>query len=712
MILGTAAYMSPEQAKGRTVDRRTDIWAFGVVLYEMLTGKQLFTGEGIGEILASIIKEEPKLDALPARVAPIVERCLRKDLRKRWQAVGDIRIALEEGIPVSAGVPAIRRPTAWMALAGIGLLIAAAAFWIAWRATRAVEHPLMRLSVDLGPDAVAGLSTTAAISPDGTRLAFPARSADGQRQLATRLLDQPQATLLAGTENAEDPFYSPDGQWVGFFAEGKMKKVSVRGGAVVTLCDAPSGRGAAWGEDGNIIATLNSTPGTGLSRVPAAGGLPQVLTKPGEGEVTNRWPQILPGGQSVLFTGSNTTAIYDDASIEVLSLKTGQARVVQRGGYFGRYLPGGYLVYLHQGTLFGVPFDRDRLEVRGTPAPLLEDVAGNKDTGGGQFDSSRNGTFVYLSGKPSGGNLTVAWLDSAGNTEPLLPAPGNYLDLRLSPDGNRLAFSTGAEDIRVYDRGRNTTTRLTFTHLGSRFPVWTPDGKHIVFQSQGASSVSLEWIRADGSGEAQRLLERKTELRSYSFSPDGKRLAFSELNAETGMDIWMLPLDASDPERPKPGKPEPFLRTAANELEPEFSPDGRWIAYMSDETQRFEVYVRPLLAGGSSGSGKWLISTGGGRLPAWSRDGRELFYETLDNRIMALSYTAKGDSFTPDKPRLWSSMQLFDLAPALNLDLAPDGKRFAVVPLPESAGEQKGPLHATFLLNFFDEVRRRIPAGK
>jgi serine/threonine-protein kinase len=178
------------------------------------------------------------------------------------------------------------------------------------------------------------------------------------------------------------------------------------------------------------------------------------------------------------------------------------------------------------------------------------------------------------------------------------------------------------------------------------------------------------------------------------------------------MDIWMLPLDASDPERPKPGKPEPFLRTAANELEPEFSPDGRWIAYMSDETQRFEVYVRPLLAGGSSGSGKWLISTGGGRLPAWSRDGRELFYETLDNRIMALSYTAKGDSFTPDKPRLWSSMQLFDLAPALNLDLAPDGKRFAVVPLPESAGEQKGPLHATFLLNFFDEVRRRIPAGK
>jgi serine/threonine-protein kinase len=584
-----------------------------------------------------------------------------------------------------------------------------------WRATRPIEQPLSRFSVDLGPEAVAGPRITAAISPDGRRLTFVARGAGGKEQLATRLLDQANPTFLAGTENAADPFFSPDGQWIGFFADGKMKKVSVQGGTAVTLCDAPGGRGAAWGEDGNIVATLNNgISSIGLSRVPAAGGTAQALTRPGEqGDATQRWPQILPGGQAVLLTGNKTITNFDEASIEVLSLKTGQVKVVQRGGYFGRYLRGGYLVYLHQGTLFGAPFDLDRLEVRGAPAALLEDVGGSPTTGGGQLDFSRNGTFVYLSGKSSSAFPTVVWLDSASKTQPLLP-PGteNYLDLRVSPDGKRLAVSNGLNNIQVFDWGRDTMTRLTFTAQQNRFPVWTPDGRHIAFQSLGAANFSLQWTRADGAGEAQRLLESKNELRPYSFSPGGKRLAFAELNGETGYDIWTLPLDSSDPEHPKPGKPELFLRTAANEYEPAFSPDGRWIAYRSNESGRDEIYVRPVPGGGPPGSGKWLISTGGGQFPIWSRAGRELFYESLDNRIMTVSYSAKGDSFDAEKPRPWSNTQLFDTGAIWNLDLSPDGKRFAVIPRPEATSEQKGSVHVTVLLNFFDELRRRVPAGK
>ena len=338
------------------------------------------------------------------------------------------------------------------------------------------------------------------------------------------------------------------------------------------------------------------------------------------------------------------------------------------------------------------------------------------NTAGGQFDFSRNGTFVYLSGKASTGTWTIVWLDSDGKTQPLLAAPGVYYEPRLSPDGKRLAFSSGT-DIEIYDWGRETRTRLTFATQTTNFaPVWTPDGKHIVFESQGTSNLSLQWIRADGAGEAQPLLESKSAKRPYSFSPDGKRLAFMEQSVETGSDLWTLPLDTSDPERPKPGKPELFLRTPFDESSPAFSPDGRWMAYGSTESGRAEVYVRPFPPGGASGSGKSTISTGGGRLPIWSRDGRELFYEGLDNRIMAAAYTAKGDSFAADKPRPWSNTQNLDIGLTSlysALDLAPDGKRFvvAVAPRADSTGQPKGSVHVTFLLNFFDEVRRRVSTG-
>jgi Tol biopolymer transport system component/predicted Ser/Thr protein kinase len=696
-VMGTPAYMAPEQREGKECDARTDIYAFGCVLYEMLTGKRA---------------AQERTPVEPAALESVLRTCLEKDPEDRWQSARDIKRAL--ALPAPA--PSVRagfNKVSWV-VAALAVVVAAAALWFALRPTRPLDRPLMRFSADLGPEAVEGPRITAAISPDGTRLAFVARGPEGKERLATRLLDQAQATPLAGTENAADPFFSPDGQWIGFFADGKMKKISVQGGATVTLCDAPNARGASWGEDSSIIVTLDFSTGVGLSRVPAAGGTPQAITRPGDkGEATHRWPQILPGGQAVLFTGHTVPTGYDDANIEALSLKTGQWKVVQRGGYFARYLPSGHLVYLHQGTLFAVGFDLDRLEVRGTPAPLLEDVTANAQSGGGQYDVARNGTLVYLSGKYSHASWPVAWLDSPGNTKPLLAAPGQYYMPRFSPDGQRLALAVAEgsnRDIWVYDWQHDTMTRLTFTQR-NLFPVWTPDGKHIAIESLSPGANSIRWIRADGAGESQLLLESKNDLRPYSFSPDGKRLAYVEVSMDTGFYLWTLPLDVSDPEHPKPAKPELFLRTPFAALEPAFSPDGRWIAYTSNESGRFEVYVRPFPSGAPSGSGKWQISTGGGAHPIWSRNGRELFYETLDNRIMVAAYAASADSFAAEKPRLWSNTQIREPAGVWNLDLAPDGKRFAVIARPEATAEQEGSVHVAVLLNFLDELRRRVPPG-
>jgi Tol biopolymer transport system component len=703
VILGTAAYMSPEQARGKAVDKRADIWSFGVVLYEMLTGKQAFTGETITDVLAAVVKSEPDWEEVPLKVRRLLESCLQKDPKRRLRDIGDAWPLMEEAPQV---IVRSRSRLGWVAavLAMISIGLGA----LLWRATRPVDRPLqplMRLSVDLGPDALAGSFTTAAISPDGTRLVFPTRGSEGKELLATRVLDQTNSTVLSGTENGSDAFFSPDGESIGFFAASKLKKVAIQGGAAITLCEARSIYGASWGEDGTIVLGSYSA---GLSRIPSVGGKPQPLTKLGSnGEITHRWPQILPSGQAVLYTASTSVLDFDDASVAALSLVTGQTKTLVRGGYFGRYLPTqgstGHLLYVNQGVLFAVPFDPARLELRGTAVPLIEDVAANAITGAGQLDVSRTGTLVYRSGNVTALNYPVMWMDHSGKMQPLLSKPSFYTYPRFSPDGQQLALTyRPGVDILVHDLQRDTSSRLTLTTHANFFSLWTPDSRHVVFRSISTAGFSIEWLRADGAGEAQPLLESKNQVNPTSFSPDGRRLAYFEND-----DLWTLPLDTSDAEHPKPAKPEPFLRTPATETYPAFSPDGHWMAYQSDESGQVEIYVRPFPGPG----GKWQISTRGGQYPMWSQKNQELFYESLDSHIMVADYTGNAGSFDPGKPRLWSDREILSNG-IKNLDLAPDGKRFAVFPLPEAKDQGKGSVHVTFLLNFFDELRRRVPVSK
>jgi serine/threonine-protein kinase len=577
---------------------------------------------------------------------------------------------------------------------------------------------MMRFSVDLGPEAIRGRAETGefynpVISPDGTRLVFPAKAADGSEQLAMRRLDQSTVTMLAGTEGAVAPFFSPDGQWIGFFAGKKLEKIPLQGGGVVSLCDTTGlGRGASWGEDGAIIANLDNYH---LFRVPAGGGEPQVIGKPEQhGEWTWRWPQVLPGGENVLFTGAvaPSAPALDSANIEVLSLKSGRVKVVRRGGYFGRYLPSGHLIYFRQGTLYGVPFDLGRLETHGAPAPLLE---ADSD----RVSFSRTGILLSASAATRAGVAPVAWLDSAGKSQRIVsPAIGPSRQAetpRLSRDGNRLALSA-AGDLFVHDLQRGTVTRLTFDAALNRQPVWTPDAQHIVYCSDVPASdgeFGIWWIRSDGSSQPEKLFGERTPLEVSSISPVGSTIAFVRTGKDRGHEIWMLPLDLNDPDHPKPGKPEPFARESLSQVDPAFSPDGRWIAYVSTNGAGVggQISVRPFPSAPSAGRWQVSESESGAKFPVWSRNRRELFYVNSDNRIMVARYTANEHSFVPEKPRQWSPAPLFrpTYNALWNLDIAPDGRRFVVLAPPEFSSAEPATVHATILLNFFDELRRRLP---
>jgi len=605
-ISGTLQYMSPEQLQGKAADARSDIFAFGCVLYEMLSGKKAFSGSTAASVIAAIMEREPE----PLKTTPpldrVIRKCLMKDPDERFQTARDLKSALlwamESGGTDSPAQIANPPHKAWIGAAAVMTVVAAGLGFGLYRATRPAElKPLVRLDVELGPDVSLGSprGTDEIISPDGTRIVYVS-----QGRLFTRRLDQPNATELAGTQGAYAPLFSPDGQWVGFPVNGKLEKISVEGGSAITLCDAGIGAGGSWGEDGNIIAALSGNGG--LSRIPSAGGSPTPVTELQNGENTHRWPQILPGGKAVLFTANANNRAWDTANIEVMSFADHRTKTLVRGSTFGRYLPSGQLVYVNRGTLFAVPFDVDRLEVHGTPVPVLDQVSYSAAVGSAQLDFSQAGTLIYRSGGAGGGLPTVAWLDGAGKVQPLLAKPGNYGRPAMSPDGRRLALEVSegsGTDIWLYDWQRDTMTRLTFTGNAS-IPVWSPDGRYIAFQAVGEG---MSVIRSDGSGKPQTLTQSKNTQRPWSFAPDGKRLAFYEQDSKTSFDLWTVPLE-SDSAGLRAGKPEVFLQTPAVELSPSFSPDARWMAYSSDESGTSVVYVRASRTRAENGKSRTVMA--------------------------------------------------------------------------------------------------------
>jgi serine/threonine-protein kinase len=601
----------------------------------------------------------------------------------------------------------------YMAVLGFGMAAGFSAGW--WRATQPILKPLVRLSVDLEPALTpAGNGSRLALAPDGLRLAVTVRSEDGSIRLAARRLDQGHFTLLPGTEGASSPFFSPDGQWIAFFADNKLKKIGVQGGTPVALADAATfARGprarfpaGSWGDGGDIIAMLN--PSTGLMRVPSTGGVPAPLIglKRAEGEV-DTWPQVLPGGQAVLFTRHKGD--YDSAKLEILSFKTGERKTLLNGGFFGRYLPGGYLVYIHRNTLFAVSFDPTTFAIGGIPQPILEDV--NSRLADWSFDFSQAGSFAYVNHQPEP-RRSIFWMDHAGGILPLpVTAESSNASPRFSPDGSRLAFSKsirGQQDIWVLDLNRGGASRLTALPGRSDSPVWTPDGQNIIFRSVDQPEPGIYGVRADGSREPQRLLELTSGEVPSSVSPDGKWLAIWDAGK-----IWVAPVRTTDRDV-SIGKPAPFLQTRFNptvpgRMAPSFSPDGRWLAYCANESEQLDLYVVPF----PRASGKWRISTAGGVFPVWSRNGRELFFQDLEShRMMVAAYKTSGGLFAAATPHVWSNTPLLEMGMHRSYDVAPDGKRLAVVLYAGGTAEWKRTTRLAFLLNFLDELRRRVPAER
>lgn len=611
--------------------------------------------------------------------------------------------AVTPGALAGAIVPRWQRVLPW-AVAG-ALAVAVVGLWAPWRVVVPVDRPLVRLNVDLGAEvslpAPSAAGSSIAISPDGTRLVYASGTPP---KLFTRRLDQPAATELPGTEGATVPFLSPDGQWVGFVSHGKVSKISVEGGAVVSLGDVAGFDGARWSDDGAIVVGV---PGKGLLRIPDGGGPPQTVAESGDGVLGLNDPEILPGGNAILFTADHAGSV-DNNTIDVVTLADRKRKTLVRGGASPRYLAtsnrAGHLVYVNNATLFAIPFDLDTLGTRGTAVPVLGDVAHESLVGVGQFDISRTGTLVYRLASGGASRLrTVQWVDPAGKKEPLLAQHGAYLDPDLSPDGTRVALVvTGAagQDVWVYDSRLDAMTRLTFGGEYCWSPTWSPDGQYVVFASMGKGIVQA---RADGASPPHALTESKYPQYPRSFTPDGKRLAYFEHMGTS--QVWTVPLQGQGSQMTA-GTPERFLRSRFNDRAPAFSPDGRWLAYQSDESGQDEVYVRAFPPPAAGPGGKWQISNGGGRGPRWSRSGQELVYRSGD-QIMAARFTVKGDAFVPERARV----RIAKLGGG-NWDLAPDGTRVVVLTRVEGEDAPEPEHHVVFLQNFFDELRRRVPLGQ
>ena len=701
LILGTAAYMSPEQARGKVVDKRADIWAFGVVVYEMLTGRRPFDGEDVSTTVAAVIQAEPRWDGIPSSMLRLLKRCLAKDPRRRLRDIGDVWELLD----VEASTTHSRSGTAGWIAAAVATIAAAIALWAPWRVVeRPAERSLVQLEMDLGPDVtlpplVIPTPSSVAISPDGRRIAYLATVGGGSVRMFVRELDQPRAIEIAGTEGAANPSFSPDGQWVLFFDVNRLKKVSVTGGAPVPLMEAAIFAGATWPDDRTLL--VGSGIRQGLLRASADGGAPTQILAPSGTETFYATPSMLPGGTDALIAVYSTPPNADTAFIDVVSLKDRSRKTVARGGTAARYVSSGHLLYSNRNTVFAMPFDVATREPRGAAVPVLTDVAYDPAAGIPQMDISRDGTVVYRRNvSREAGASTLAWFDAAGNRQALRPRAARYASTpRVSPDGKKIATTVrdgASQDVWIYDIERDSMTRLTFGTQTFVSAIWTPDGRYIV---SGSIGNGLFWIRADGGGQPQQLVATKSISFPHSISSDGKRLAYYEVSGTP--QIWTVSLEQR--EGVKAGVPERYMMTQSADSTAAFSPDGRWLAYESNESGRPEIYVRPFPTTGTGG--KWQVSNNGGTWPIWPAKGRDILYRS-GNQVMAAAYTATAASFSNEKPRVLATTP----GAAPGFDVTPDGRLLMMMPtLAEGAPNEHTVM---FVQNFFDELRRRVPVGK
>jgi serine/threonine-protein kinase len=718
VILGTAAYMSPEQARGRPIDKRGDIWAFGAVLYEMLTGQPAFSGETASDTIAAILQREPDWEALPGNVSATVDALIRGCLAKEWrQRIGDLAVAkfvLEDSISAPARpAPIARRPARRRRVAvhvGMWLIGVAMSDTAVWFATRS-PSPLPRVTrFEITPPSTAALTVSGffndlALTPDGTRLVYV--GGDGAA-LFVRSLDQLDATPLTGFNAAFGPFVSPDGQWIGVFdgaSAPALKKVSIAGGPVVTLGrpDAPT-RGASWGADGTIIfATSNAT--TGLQRIPASGGEATVLTRPNRaaGEADHLWPEILPDGHSVLFTITALSGRLDQSQIALLDLRTGTQTVLIRGGSDARYVSSGYLLYAAEGSLRAVAFDLTRLVVVGGSAAVLPQVQ-TTATGAANVAVAANGTLVYVPGGVVAAESSLVWVDRQGHETPL-PAPRrSYVYPRLSPSGTRVAFFISDQELDIWllDLFRSALTRLTSDPGLENYPVWAPDGRRVFFSSERDGARNL-FVQTDSTATITRLTDSTSTQYPTSISPDGRRLVFTEIapTAAAG-DVLQFGLDGAN-------TVTPLVQTPFSERNGEVSPDGRWLAYDADNSGRFEVYVRPFP---DVTAGLWQVSTDGGARPLWARSGHELFYLTEAGALMRVNVNG-GAAWAASAPA-----KLFEghygaaaFHSGRTYDVSPDGRRFLMIK--GGAGGLDAPRASmVVVLHWFDELKRLVSTSQ
>ena len=711
VIMGTAAYMSPEQAKGRQVDKRADIWAFGVVLYEMLAGKQAFHGEDISDTLVSVFRDEPDWSSLPsevpARVHQSLRVCLQKDARQRVRDISAIRLAMEGAFesvgvvaPRSAGPtappPLWQRPVFAVAALALGLALGGLAVW---SLTRPNPPLVVRMPIPLGAGEIfsnAGRPVVA-ISPDGSHIVYAANGG-----LSLRPVDQLEATPLAGTSEgnavgvpgARNPFFSPDGQWIGYHVGDQLRRVSISGGAPITIGELGNAWGASWGADDTIL--LGQGPG-GIWQVPGTGGTPEPLIAVEDGEQAHG-PQMLPGGEWVLFT-LRSSGDWDAAQIVAASVATGERRVLVERGRDGRYVGTGHLVYALNNVLFAVPLDLDTHEVSGGPVSLVEGVRGATGgrTGAVHFSVADTGSLVYIpSGRGGADQAELVWVDRSGQVEPLGAEPRPYAWARVSPDGTRVAVGIRGDnrDVWIYNLARETLTRLTFDEEVDRFPLWTTDGSRVVFQSD-RDGGGLFWKAADGTGEVERLMESPNIPRPVSWTADGQ-LVFWQ--SGSSLDIGVVAVEGDR-------TMELILDSEFGETSPVISPDGRWIAYASDESMTNEVYVRPFP---NIDDGKWQVSVNGGFTPAWSPDGRELFFGSPGGLRVARVETEP--AFSHATPELLFNFNTADSIVEYTgvLDITPDGERFV---MRRTLGGQliEGTEILVFVENWFEELNERVP---